>query len=169
MSKIVATADLSSNAWSINIEDLCESFADLYIGVWNDSPVIEIPKFRVGYELRQDDNVKEYGIYPKSNGQYNRTDQDYLVIKRLRLKIESDYELYVWAEEKNGNLFEQTIKFTTPRPEKPFDSWLWDSDNNTWVSPVEPPDDEVYDYEWNEETQSWDNIGKADHFGENNS
>jgi len=42
-------------------------------------------------------------------------------------------------------------------PKKPFDSWLWDSENKIWNPPIKQPDMEFGFYdEWNEETQGWD-------------
>ena len=39
-------------------------------------------------------------------------------------------------------------------PPKPYDSWLFDSNNCIWISPVPYPQDGKY-YVWNEQTQSW--------------
>jgi hypothetical protein len=40
-------------------------------------------------------------------------------------------------------------------PVKPYDSWSLDITTATWKAPVDKPTD-GQDYEWNEETQSWD-------------
>ena len=42
-------------------------------------------------------------------------------------------------------------------PPKPFDSWVLDETSCLWVAPIAYPDD-GQNYEWNEETQSWDLI-----------
>lgn len=40
---------------------------------------------------------------------------------------------------------------------KPFNSWILDTETYTWNPPVEmPADGNMYD--WNEETQSWDQV-----------
>ena len=41
--------------------------------------------------------------------------------------------------------------------QQPYKSWILNEDTCTWISPVECPDDGK-DYEWNEETESWDEI-----------
>ena len=42
-------------------------------------------------------------------------------------------------------------------PPKPFDSWVLDEQSCLWEAPVSMPDDGEQ-YEWNEETTSWDLI-----------
>jgi len=42
-------------------------------------------------------------------------------------------------------------------PPKPFDSWVLDEDSCLWQAPVPYPDDGK-GYQWNEQTQSWDEI-----------
>ena len=42
-------------------------------------------------------------------------------------------------------------------PPKPFDSWTLNENSCLWESPVAMPDD-GQQYEWNEETTSWDLI-----------
>lgn len=41
------------------------------------------------------------------------------------------------------------------RPPAPYASWSWDGEK--WISPVPYPDDENF-YEWNEDTESWDQV-----------
>ena len=47
----------------------------------------------------------------------------------------------------------QADAFYSPQP---FPSWTLDTDKYIWVCPVEHPGDGQYD--WNEETQSWDAV-----------
>jgi len=42
-------------------------------------------------------------------------------------------------------------------PPKPFDSWILNENSCLWEAPVAMPDD-GQQYEWNEETTSWDLI-----------
>ena len=42
-------------------------------------------------------------------------------------------------------------------PPKPFDSWILNEDSCLWEAPVEYPNDGEQ-YNWNEETQTWDLI-----------
>lgn len=48
-------------------------------------------------------------------------------------------------------------------PEQPFESWTFDEINWTWLPPVDHPHDSnpniPFDYDWNEDTLTWDPIG----------
>jgi hypothetical protein len=52
------------------------------------------------------------------------------------------------------NSFWNGVKAIEPRP---YPSWILDTNNETWVSPVPKPNDGK-DYQWNEETSSWKEI-----------
>jgi len=151
MSKIIATDHLETSNWEVIFEELQPNYADLFIGFTDDAPVVEFKDLKFKYELRQNDNIKKYGVFPPPNTRYVRTDQSYIVVERLNLKAETEYELYLWAEN-NGETFETTVAFTTPRPPQPYSSWTWDGEK--WNSPVPYPEDE-HSYIWNEEEQTW--------------
>ena len=151
MSKIIATDHFETQNWEVTFEDLAPTYADLFIGFTDDAPVVEFKDLKFKYELKQDSNIKQYGVFPPPGVKYVRTDQPYIVVERLNLVLETDYELYLWAEN-GGESFETTVSFTTPRPAQPYESWTWDGER--WNPPVERPDDGK-DYEWDEETQSW--------------
>jgi len=154
MSRIIAKDNIQIKNWEVTFDDLSSTFADLCIGFTDEAPVIEFIDLKFRYELKQDGNIKQYGVFPPPNTRYVRTDQEFLVTERLKLEMETDYELYLWAEN-NKEPFETTVTFTTPRPKQPYDSWTWNADTQVWVPPAPRPDDGKY-YEWNEENQSWD-------------
>jgi len=113
MSKIIAKDNLKTGGWEVSFEDLASTFADLQIGFTDDAPVIKFYNLKFGYELRQNENVKQYGVFPPPNTRYVRSHQEFLTTRRLKLESETEYELYLWAEN-NKELFETTEKFTTP-------------------------------------------------------
>jgi len=156
MSKIIAKDHLKTQNWEVTFDNLAPTFADLYIGFTDEAPVIEFRDLKFKYELKQNGNIKQYGVFPPPNTRYVRTDQEFLVTERLKLEMETDYELYLWAEN-NKESFETTVTFTTPRPKQPYDSWTWNAEDQVWEPPVPRPNDDKY-YEWNEETQSWDEV-----------
>ena len=39
-------------------------------------------------------------------------------------------------------------------PIKPFSSWIWNEQTNSWTAPIQPPQDGKR-YKWIEETQTW--------------
>lgn len=43
----------------------------------------------------------------------------------------------------------------TLTPRRPYPSWFWDGD--AWRAPTPKPDD-GQEYQWNEETQSWEQV-----------
>jgi len=151
MSKIIATDHFETSNWEVSFEDLAPTYADLFIGFTDDAPVVEFKDLKFGYELRQNDNIKQYGVFPPPGVKYVRTDQPYIVGERLKLQMETEYEMYLWAEN-GGESFETTVSFTTPRPEQPYESWEWDGEN--WNPPVPYPDDDKF-YEWDEDSQEW--------------
>ena len=153
MSKIIATDHFETQNWEVTFEDLAPNYADLFIGFTDDVPVVEFKDLKFKYELKQDSNIKQYGVFPPPGVKYVRTDQPYIVVERLNLVLETDYELYLWAEN-GGESFETTVSFTTPRPAQPYDSWVWNTETLRWEAPVSYPDDGEF-YIWDEENQKW--------------
>ena len=153
MSKIIATDHFETQNWEVTFEDLAPNYADLFIGFTDDAPVITFKDLQFGYELRQDDNIKQYGIYPPSGIRYKRSDQEYLEVVRLNTKTDESYTLFLWAEN-DCQKFEKEFEFAVPRPERPYPSWKWNSKEKTWKAPVPYPTD-GNNYEWNQKTQSW--------------
>ena len=158
MSKIIATDHFETQNWEVTFEDLAPNYTDLFIGFTDDAPVIEFKNLRFKYELKQDGSIKQYGVFPPPGVRYVRSDQPYLVVERLKLDMETEYELYLWAE--NGGVsFEKTVSFNTPRPEQPYPSWVWDGEK--WNPPVPRPDDSQ-EYTWDEDAQQWEPINQEE-------
>ena len=151
MSKILATDDFQTQNWTITIEDLDSNYTDLFIGFTDESPVVEFKNLQFKYQLKHNNEILQQGSYPPPNVKYLNSDQVYLVVERLNLSPETTYELYLWAEN-DGNSFEKTFEFTTPRPPQPYPSWTWNGE--IWEAPVPYPEGEEF-YEWNEDNQEW--------------
>lgn len=151
MSKIIATDHFETQNWEVTFEGLAPTFADLFIGFTDDAPVVNFKGLKFKYELKQDSNIKQYGVFPSPGVKYVRTDQPYIIVERLSLEVETEYELYLWAEN-GGKSFDTTVNFTTPRPTRPYESWTWDGES--WCAPTPMPADDKQ-YTWNEEAQNW--------------
>lgn len=151
MSKIIATDNFKTSNWEVTFEDLAPTYADLFISFTDEAPVVEFKDLQFKYELRQGENIKQYGVFPPPNVRYVRSDQPYLVVERLKLRPEIEYDLYLWAMN-NKQQFEKTVTFITPRPTQPYPSWQWDGER--WNPPIPYPTDGEF-YEWDEETTSW--------------
>ena len=118
MSKIIATDHFETQNWEVTFEDLASNYADLFIGFTDDGPVVQFNDLKFGYELRQGENIKKYGVFPPPNVRYVRTDQPYIVAERLTFRPEVEYTLWLWCEN-GGRRFETKQTFTTPAPAQP--------------------------------------------------
>jgi hypothetical protein len=153
MNRIIATDNLKTKNWSLDISEIGPGKNFLFIKFTEEKPIVTFKNLRFGYELKQDSIIQEYNMYPPPGIQYERSDQEYLVSIKLNLKAEETYSLFLWAEN-DGQKFEKEFEFTTPRPEQPYPSWTWNSENKVWNPPVPYPDDGKF-YQWDEETQNW--------------
>jgi hypothetical protein len=154
MSKIFAVNHFETQEWVVEFQDIAPDYAELFIGFTDITPIVEFSKLKFKYELKQDGNTNQHGVYPLQNTKYVRTDQEYIVSEQLNLAPEQTYELHLWSENA-GEVFETTVDFNTPRPVQPFSSWTWDGEK--WNPPVPYPVTEDVDtiYTWYEETQTW--------------
>ena len=81
MSKIIATDHFETSNWEVTFEDLASTYADLFIGFTDDAPVVEFKDLKFKYELKQDGNIKQYGVFPPPEVRYVRTDQPCIVVE----------------------------------------------------------------------------------------
>lgn len=153
MSKILATDNIKTQNWSLEFsDDFSPYYADLQIGFTEDKPIVVFKKLRFGFTLTDGNNeVIDEQSYPPQGIKYTRTNQKYLVTHRLKLSPDTDYSLFLWAENADV-LIEHTETFKTPIPEQPFESWTWDGEK--WNPPISYPDDGLW-YEWDEENGNW--------------
>ena len=160
MGKLYATDNFKTGNWSLDTSEIGPATNDLFITFTEEAPVVEFKDLKFKYELKQDSNIKQYGVFPPPGVKYVRTDQPYIVVERLKLLPDQTYELYLWAEN-GGESFETTVNFTTPRPAQHYDSWVWNTETLSWEAPVPYPDDGKF-YEWDEDTQSWVEVTEED-------
>jgi len=160
MGKLHATDNFKTGNWSLDTSEIGPTSNDLFITFTEEAPVITFKDLKFGYELKQDGNIKQYGVYPPPGVRYKRSDQEYLVSTRLKLETEESYSLFLWAEN-DGQRFEKEFDFVTPRPPQPYDSWNWNSVDKVWEAPEPRPDDGKY-YKWDEEILSWVEVVNSD-------
>ena len=153
MSKIYATDNFITGTWSLDVQELSHNYADLFITFTEEAPVVTFKNLKFGYELSSGKIVIQNNSFPPEGVQYVQSDQPYLVAERLKLKMETVYNLFLWCEN-DGKRFEKTFQFTTPRPEQPHGSWVWNDSKKLWEAPVAYPDDGL-GYVWDENTTSW--------------
>lgn len=139
-----------------------EFFHENLLGEYNNSLYISflhgprktvvVKNFRFGYELFLNNQLIKYDILSEKT-KYNMFNQKHITPVQMELKPDNDYSILFWVDN-NGVKSQETFSFTSPRPEKEFDSWVWDSDNSEWKAPKPYPNDGK-DYEWDEKNQQW--------------
>jgi hypothetical protein len=155
MYKIYINCNLGIGDLSIDTSKIGFYFSDLIISFTNNSnqDILRFNNLNFLYRFSLNDQIISEKTYPPLGIKYLSTSDDYLVAERLTFLPTNEYKLYFWCEN-NGQSFEKTVTFTIPTPSKPFESWIWDSVNKIWISPIERPND-LHSYEWIEETISW--------------
>jgi hypothetical protein len=151
MSKIIAIDNLKKGNWKVIYEDLSSHYADLFIGFTEEEPIATFDGLKFGFRLSLDGETIEEKQYPPKGVTYIQTDQSYIINHRLKFKPETEYTLYLWAENRKTEI-NYTTTFTTPKPPQPYPSWIWDGEN--WNAPTPYPEDGK-DYEWDEENKEW--------------
>lgn len=147
---ILATCDLSSGQWVFD-SNVDSSAFDFQIGfAKNGSRLIDFADLKFGFDVSVNGvDAGSFG-YPRQGEKYLSSDQIYITSQRLSFNFDDDVAFSVWAEE-NGSTHADVYSLTIPRPDKPYESWLWEGD---WVPPVAYPEDGGF-YRWDEESLSW--------------
>ena len=153
MNKLYAIDNFKTQNWELDISELGSFYNDLHIGFTDKAPIISFKKLTFGFELKQSENIKQYGVYPPNGVKYIQTDQEYLITVRLKTLPTETYELFLWAENDEKRI-EKTFTLKIPKPPQPFESWIWNKEELKWEPPVPCPQDNK-EYEWEEETTSW--------------
>lgn len=113
---------------------------------------VPLANVEFGFTLNVDDVEIESQSWPPSGVKYGRTDQDILASYRLNWKPDDNVSINVWLIDNAGIRHEDSVSFQAPKPEKPFESWIWE--NESWQPPVPYPEDGGM-YEWDEANLEW--------------
>lgn len=151
MSNIRVSVDFSTGQWSHTILDLAPTYADLTAVLGESVSFFQFQNFAFGYELRQGESIKQYGVFPPPGVRFVSSDQQDLWTERLALTPGESYDLWVWAENA-GARTDYTILLEVPIPPQPYPSWTWDG--TAWQPPTLYPEDGGL-YQWDEATLSW--------------
>lgn len=91
--------------------------------------------------------------YPShDDGQvYESADQGVLETASLPLEADQTYTIKTKVAE-SGNTYISEKEIVAPRPEKPYESWIWNGEE--YVAPKQMPKDRK-DYYWDESIRSW--------------
>lgn len=114
MNKIIVKKPINSQEWNVNIDNLARDYVHLCFCFVNDRATVDLKGVKFGYEIRQNNNIKYYGIYPQPNTRLISSDEKFLVTKTLNLDYDTQYTLYLWAKTQT-HFSEHTKTFTTPK------------------------------------------------------
>jgi len=98
MGKLYATDNFKTGNWSLDTSEIGPNSNDLFITFTEEAPIVVFKDLKFGYELKQSDNIKQYGVYPPPNVKYRQSDQAYLEVIRLNTITDETYTLFLWAE-----------------------------------------------------------------------
>jgi hypothetical protein len=152
MSIILATNNLNTQTWEIVKDITSSNFVDLHIGFTNDLSLVSFDNLQFSYELKYNNVVEKFEKFPKTGIKYISSDQKFLVIDRIDVDIEKEYQLSLFVEN-SGKKSNISFQFMIPKPPSPYPSWIWEE--SVWNSPIPYPDDGQM-YVWNEELQQWE-------------
>lgn len=149
-------AHLDTKEWSI--EPSSEPFVMNYeISVKDsDKKIVEFDHVSFGYDLFQGETLIDSESFPPENVVYISSDQDYIVAgNSATISPDKEYNVRVWI--KNADYeFEKSFSFVTPKPVKPFESWVWNEESEDWEPPIPyPTNDPDNFYSWSEEENTW--------------
>lgn len=153
MSKIEAKYNIDEKNWTVenvNIEPL-QTF--LAIKFETDK---ELDNFKFGYEIFEDEELKQVEGFPPLGIRFKKSDLMYLDEYPTMLKYNSKYKIMFWAED-SGERHYHMHEFVCPLPKPPYPSWIWDGEKH--VAPKPDPSDPAdinKTYVWNEENQEWE-------------
>jgi hypothetical protein len=148
-------ADIANKTWSKSEEDESSFSLNLYLGFRNNGVLpVSFSGMGYGYTLENSEGTVDENHNPLEGLVYISSDQDYISAHTVNdLVPDEEYTLSVWAENA-GERWEDTFTFTLPRPDSPFESWIYNEETHSWESPVAYPEDGGM-YSWNEDNQEW--------------
>ena len=148
---IAVSLNLYNGVWSVEEDASARSFA---IGFTSNTPVTQFdPVFYFGWDLKINGEDAGSGQYPIEGAKYLSSDQPILTTEHFEGPCDSECNLHVWAVH-GGMRFDTDASWVIARPEKPYDSWVWNDMTKEWDAPIPRPDFGK-GYSWDEETGTW--------------
>jgi len=148
-------ADIATKSWSKEDEELSNFSVNLYFGFRNNGSLpVTFSGMGFGYTLENSEGLISEDHNPLEGVVYVSSDQDYVSAHTINnLVPDEEYTVNVWAENA-GERWEEEFTFTLPRPESPFESWIYNEETHAWEAPIEYPEGGDM-YTWDEENQEW--------------
>lgn len=121
------------------------NYTDFYLGLNKVGRNLTYKNLR--FSLSHNDEIHEF---PKENAIYLESDQEWIEV--VRITHSADLPVVVTYSVHDGQLeYNALLSYTTPKPNKPFNSWVWNGEY--WQPPVPYPSEG--NWRWDEETLSW--------------
>jgi len=146
-------ADISKKTWEVIEEETFKSQRHISIGfVDNKKDQVFFDNLFFGANMKCGDKELSFS-FPKNGISYISTDQKIIESFSFETKADDNWEVTVWAEN-SGELMTKTVNIFIEKPDKPFESWLWNDELQLWSPPIPYPKDDLK-YLWNEEDKQW--------------
>lgn len=147
---ILATLNLDTGKWLFDISpETNETLVE--IGFDSAAKPIVFDNLSFGFSTEQDGEITVSYLWPEKGVTYISTEERSVSAILVFLPPDATKRFSFWAENA-GTRFEDSTEVTGPRPEKPFDSWVWEGTH--WHAPVPYPNDDKW-YNWDEDGQQW--------------
>jgi len=114
MRKFYANSDFGRNNLELDFDEIKSKDNNLFFSFTENGEKITLySNLKFGFELKKNEEIVQYGVFPKPGIKYIQTDQEYLEIVRLNLEPKQNYTLYLWAENHSRKI-ENQFQFSTP-------------------------------------------------------
>ena len=121
-----ATADLTTNTWTIDGDSVQNRDLMLYIAFSSGSDLVQFDDLSFGVLITKGEEVGLEEEFPKNETVYVQTDQEWLEHIRLFFDLEDQhYELKLWARN-GGEYFEDTFV-------------IYSEPKEIYLGPINPP------------------------------
>lgn len=143
--------DVATRQLSFDASDAQAWGGDLEAHIERHGQRLDLRGLTLGVTVTSDGDPILTRTWPPAGVKFSRTDQDVLLVERLRWCSDEAIEINVWLNIV-GEEHKAKWNLTAPRPAQPYPSWTWGG--TSWVPPVAYPDDGAI-YEWDEAGQAW--------------
>jgi hypothetical protein len=161
------TYNVKSMSWDIDATEIGHDHNEVQLNFCTtDDQEMDISYLEFGITLKKDGVELLTSHHPVFPIQYEKIKTSIFHVSTIDLVANEDYVIEAYARDKETQkaIDTKSVTFKTPKPPKPFQSWIWNSATKTWDPPVPHPDpvlgvDDYVEgrklYQWIEAEQQW--------------
>lgn len=151
---VLAQLNLDDGSWNVE-EDFEERTSTVIymVGLTSSSLPANISGFSVRLVATRGAETLVDKLHPAEGVVWETADQDWLFMEPIEASFDDEIMVRLIAT-KDGVENSNEHTFTILRPQKPFESWVWNGIEE-WTAPTPYPGDNTSFYNWDEETTSW--------------